>query len=71
MIKPWKRIDVYIGTPITFSEWASSPNGGNLDDGKVRQLLGKNDSEKTFEMKELFRKLTDQIIETLRINGAP
>ena len=71
MIKPWKRIDVYIGTPITFSEWASSPNGGNLDDGKVKQLLRKNDTEKTFEMKELFRKLTDQIIETLRINGAP
>ena len=71
MIKPWKRIDVYIGTPITFSEWASSLNGGNLDDGKVKQLVKKNDSEKTFEMKELFRKLTDQIIETLRINGAP
>jgi len=71
IIKPWKRIDVYIGTPITFSEWISSPNGGNLDDGTVKQLLGKNDSEKTFEMKELFRKLTDQIIETLRINGAP
>ena len=71
MIKPWKRIDVYIGTPITFTEWASSPIGGNLDDEKVKQLLRKNDSEKLFEMKELFRKLTDQIIETLRINGAP
>ena len=71
MIKPWKRIDVYIGTTITFSEWVSSPNGGNLDDETVKQLLGKNYSEKTFEMKKLFRKLTDQIIETLRINGAP
>ena len=38
---------------------------------KSNNYLEKNDTEKTFEMKELFRKLTDQIIETLRINGAP
>ena len=31
----------------------------------------KEESEKTIEMKTLFRKLTDQIMETLRINGAP
>jgi hypothetical protein len=31
----------------------------------------KDESEKTIEMKILFRKLTDQIMETLRINGAP
>ena len=71
MIKPWKRIDVYIGIPITFSEWASSTIGGNLDDEKIKLLLEKNENDRTNDMKLLFRKLTDQIIETLRINGAP
>ncbi|MDG1553558.1 MAG: lysophospholipid acyltransferase family protein [Candidatus Thalassarchaeaceae archaeon] len=71
IIKPWKRIDVFIGTPITFAEWITSPNGGNLDEEGIKTLLMKEEYEKIIEMKILFRKLTDQIMETLRINGAP
>ena len=71
IIMPWKRIDVFIGTPITFAEWASSPSGGNLNDEKVKLLLIKDEHVRTNEMKKMFRKMTNQIIETLRINGAP
>lgn len=71
IIMPWKRIDVFIGTPITFAEWASSPSGGDLDDEKVKLLLIKDEHVRTNEMKKMFRKMTNQIIETLRINGAP
>ena len=57
-----------------FTGWtdvALTPTGILEANFSGKQLLKKNDSEKTFEMKDLFRKLTDQIIETLRINGAP
>ena len=71
VVRPWKRIDIFIGTPITFAEWVSSPSGGNLNNEKINQLLLRNEEEKTSQMKEIFRNLTDQIIETLRLNGAP
>tara|TARA_B110000467_G_C18323172_1_gene486928 strand:- start:59 stop:829 length:771 start_codon:yes stop_codon:yes gene_type:complete len=71
VVRPWKRIDIFIGTPITFAEWASSPSGGNLNNEKINQLLLRNEEEKMSQMKEIFRNLTDQIIETLRLNGAP
>ena len=71
MIKPWKRIDVHIGNSITFAEWLSSPSGGGFDDSKIEGILSKDEDEKRSEMKKLYRKFTDQIIETLRLNGAP
>ena len=71
VVRPWKRIDIFIGTPITFAEWASNPSGGNLNNEKINQLLLRNEEEKMSQMKEIFRNLTDQIIETLRLNGAP
>jgi len=71
IIRPWKRIDIYIGTPITFAEWAVSPLGGNLNDEKIKKLLLEDEQVRINEMRRIFRKLTDQIIETLRLNGAP
>ena len=71
IIKPWKRIDVYIGEPITFSEWISDISGGNYNDSDIENILSKNENERREEMKKIFRKFTDQIIETLRLNGAP
>ena len=71
IIRPWKRIDIYIGIPITFAEWVSSPLGGDLDDEKINELLLEDEKIKMDKMKIIFRKLTDQIIETLRMNGAP
>ena len=71
MIKPWKRIDVHIGKSITFAEWLSNPSGGDLDDSKIEGILSKDEDEKRAEMKKIYRKFTDQIIETLRLNGAP
>jgi len=71
IIKPWKRIDVFINKPITFAEWLDDPDGGNLNNEDVAKLLLKDDNQKIDEMKKIFRKFTDQIIEILRINGAP
>jgi len=71
MIKPWKRIDVYIGDSITFAEWLSNPSGGGFDDSDIEKILSKDEDEKKSAMKIIYRKFTDQIIETLRLNGAP
>ena len=71
MIKPWKRIDVYIGNSITFSEWLSDTAGGDYSEQEIEQLVSKGEDEKRDEMKKIYRKFTDQIIETLRLNGAP
>ena len=71
MIKPWKRIDVYIGDPITFSDWLSNHSGGDFNDSKIEEILSKDVDIKRNEMKKIYRKFTDQIIETLRLNGAP
>jgi glutamate-5-semialdehyde dehydrogenase len=40
-------------------------------DEKINKLLLEDEKVKMDEMKIIFRKLTDQIIETLRMNGAP
>ena len=71
MIKPWKRIDVYIGNSITFSEWLSDTAGGDYSEQEIEELVSKGEDEKRDEMKKIYRKFTDQIIETLRLNGAP
>ena len=71
MIKPWKRIDVYIGDSITFAEWLSNPSGGGFDDSDIEKILSKDEDVKKSGMKTIYRKFTDQIIETLRLNGAP
>ena len=71
MIKPWKRIDVYIGDSITFSEWLSNHSGGDFNDSTIEEILSKDGEKRRNEMKEIYRKFTDQIIETLRLNGAP
>ena len=42
-----------------------------FDDSKIEVILSKDEDEKRAEMKKIYRKFTDQIIETLRLNGAP
>jgi len=66
MIRPWKRIEVKIDEPISFAQWATSELGGGLSDG---DMIGLCESEE--EMGKLYRRFTDQLIETMRLMGAP
>lgn len=66
MIRPWKRIEVKIDEPISFAQWATSEQGGGLSDGDVMSLC-----ESEEEMGKLYRRFTDQLIETMRLMGAP
>ena len=69
--KPWKRIDLIVDDPITFAQWASDANGGNIDDSWVESLSDASLEEKQGKMRGLYRKFSDQFTETVRFRGAP
>ena len=69
--KPWKRIDLIVDDPITFAQWASDANGGNIDDSWVESLSDASIEEKQGKMRDLYRKFSDQFTETVRFRGAP
>ncbi len=69
--KPWKRIELIVDDPITFAQWAESPDGGGITDLWVDELMVKSIDERQATMRVLYRKFADQFIETLRIRGAP
>ena len=66
MIRLWERVEVRIDEPINFAQWAASEQGGGLSDGDIERL---SDSED--EMSSMYRRFTDQLIETMRQMGAP
>ncbi len=70
-VNPLAQIEVNIGQPITFSEWLIDPNGGKLDDEGVRKIRSLDEKDRKSAMKSLYREFTDQLIETLRVLGAP
>ena len=66
LVRPWKKVEVNIDETITFAQWAASEQGGGLSDGDIGGL-----SKSEEEMGNLYRRFTDQLIETMRLMGAP
>tara|TARA_B100000900_G_scaffold259149_1_gene220903 strand:+ start:558 stop:1325 length:768 start_codon:yes stop_codon:yes gene_type:complete len=71
IIKPWKRIDVFIGHSITFSDWLSDNKGGNYSNQEIENIILMDEDQKREEMKRIYRNFTELIMDTLRKNGAP
>jgi len=69
--KPWKKIEITVGEPITFAEWISDKDGGNKNEEWVREMSNFDEERKKENMKELYRRFTDQMMETLKFMGAP
>ena len=69
--KPWKRIELTVGEPITFAGWISDKGGGNKNEEWIGAISNLDDKGKRDTMKELYRIFTDQMMETLKIMGAP
>ena len=67
----WKRIDLIVDDPITFSQWAAHPDGGSIDDSWVDSMMGNSIDEQQEEMRILYRNFSDQLINTLAMRGAP
>ena len=57
--------------PITFSEWVAHPDGGSIDDHWVDSMMAKSKDERQEEMGILYRKFSDQLVNTLAMRGAP
>ena len=69
--RPWKRIDLIVDDPITFSQWAAHPDGGSIDDTWVDSMMLNGHDERQEAMRGVYRKFADQLIQTLRMRGAP
>ena len=69
--RPWKRIDLIVDDPITFSEWAAHPDGGSIDDSWVVSMMDKGMEYRQREMRIMYRKFSDQLVNTLAMRGAP
>ena len=67
----WKEIEITVDDPITFAEWASSDDGGGIDDEWVIGLQDQEEDEVSARLREKYRKFADQMIETLQFRGAP
>ena len=66
IIRLWKKVEVKIDEPISFGQWAASEQGGGLSDDDIERF-----TESEEELSSLYRRFTDQLIETMRLMGAP
>ena len=66
-----KRIDLIVDDPITFSEWAAHPDGGSIDDSWVVSMKDQGMEYRQREMRIMYRKFSDQLVNTLAMRGAP
>ena len=69
--KPWKRIELIVDDPLTFSEWAQHPKGGAIDDHWVEEAENLGVEQRKDSMRALYRKFADQFNETQKMRGAP
>ncbi|MBS72190.1 MAG: hypothetical protein CMO20_04460 [Thermoplasmata archaeon] len=69
--KTWKRTELRFSSTITWNQWASHKNGGNLTDSKVKKMANLSDDKLHEKKKELYRKFTNQTIATISALGAP
>jgi len=70
-IKLWKKVEVNVDEPITFGQWACEPLGGGMSDDEVARIVNLDEERRREVMSELYRRFTDQLIETMRQMGAP
>ncbi|MBJ24496.1 MAG: hypothetical protein CMB64_07500 [Euryarchaeota archaeon] len=66
----WKPIKVHYGKPITWNEWIFHKHGGNMDEEKLKLLNQANEEIQKEELSELYRRFTDQFMNTLKHLGA-
>ena len=67
----WKPIKINFGKGITWIEWLSDPNGGNITKEDLSKLKNLDSHEIKSQLATLYRKFTDQIMNSITELGAP
>jgi 1-acyl-sn-glycerol-3-phosphate acyltransferase len=67
----WRPIALSAGQGVTWMEWLKDPNGGNTNAQDLVQLSTKEEHEIRASLASLYRKFTDQIMESISALGAP
>ena len=66
-----KPININFGKGITWIEWLSNPNGGNLTKDDLMELKTLDQHEIKSRLAALYRKFTDQLMNSIAKLGAP
>lgn len=69
--KLWKSVNVNFGRNITWLEWLADPNGGAMNIEMLEQLQQKDKHEIKSTIAGLYRKFTDQLMQSISSLGAP
>ena len=71
IVNPLAKVQVNIDNPITFGNWLADEDGGNMSDEDISNIAKLDEDGQRSVMKSHYRRFTDQLIENLRILGAP
>ena len=69
--KIWKSVNVNFGRNITWFEWLENPKGGAMNAENLEHLLAKERHEIKTVLAGLYRKFTDQLMQSITSLGAP
>ena len=71
IVNPLAKVQVNIDNPITFGKWLADEEGGGMSNEDISNVAKLDEHSQRSVMKSHYRKFTDQLIENLRILGAP
>ncbi|MEJ6562716.1 MAG: lysophospholipid acyltransferase family protein [Euryarchaeota archaeon] len=67
----WRRITMNVGKSVTWLEWLGHPEGGAMKPADLNHLATLDDHEIRAALATLYRKFTDQLMQSLTVLGAP
>ena len=60
-----------VGQSVTWREWITHPNGGNMDDAALKGLISSEEETRKEHLAVLYRRFTDQLMGSIQALGAP
>ena len=60
-----------VGQSVTWREWITHPNGGNMDDDALKDLISSEEETRKEHLAVLYRRFTDQLMGSIQALGAP
>ncbi len=69
--RPWRKVIFNYGVGITWLEWLGDSQGGNCSSHSIEEMNKLEDHLLRSEISDLYRKFTDQLMQTIKELGAP